>query len=216
MIMTLPEHFNHPTVEIRENTLFIKKLIRFEDLMYELSYALKKRHCCYCGKKLSVRDSTMDHRWPKYSGGISITDNLYPCCSDCNSRKGKLTHEEFLKFESIKNLRAKKQYLECLELQNEQAFKDIGFKLPDEWISYVETKLIKHCRYDIFANVSFRGKRYERISLFYEKYNQFPCPVMLDKNNQLLDGYNVFLYAQDHAIDMLPAIQLENVIIVNT
>lgn len=215
MIMALPKHFNHPTVKLCDNTLFIKNLIRFEDLMYELSYALRKRTCCYCGKKLSVRNSTLDHRWPRYSGGVSITNNLYTCCSDCNSAKSKLTHDEFLVLQKLSPTCEKKKFLKLLEFINDISFRVVGFKLPNEWISNIATKSINVTKYNSISSMNFRGKRYERISLFYEKYNNFPIPVVVDKNNKLLDGYNTYLYAIDNSIEYIPAIQLENVILVN-
>ena len=39
---------------------------------------------------------TLDHRYPRDTGGVSITNNLFPCCHKCNTAKGNLTHKEFL------------------------------------------------------------------------------------------------------------------------
>lgn len=106
MIMELPKKFRLPFAEVKKETLVIYKLMRYEDLMYGLTYAIKKRRCIYCGKKLSKKSSTLDHRYPRATGGISITDNLFPCCSQCNSAKGDYTHEEF---QELKELSKKEQ-----------------------------------------------------------------------------------------------------------
>ena len=87
MIMELPKKFEFPFAKVKGGILEIYRLERFEDLMYELTYALKKKRCVYCGKKLKRTNSTLDHRYPRDTGGISITNNLFPCCSKCNSNK---------------------------------------------------------------------------------------------------------------------------------
>ena len=80
MIMELPDKFKMEGVEVENSTLKFYKLVRFEDLMYELAYASKNcDECIYCGKKLTRSNRTLDHRYPRNTGGISITNNLYPC-----------------------------------------------------------------------------------------------------------------------------------------
>ena len=43
MIMELPEKFEFPFAKVKGGILEIYRLERFEDLMYELTYALRKR-----------------------------------------------------------------------------------------------------------------------------------------------------------------------------
>ena len=62
---------------------------------------VKKGDVLIVEKKLTQKNSTLDHRYPRDTGGISITDNLYPCCPKHNSEKGNLTHEEYLKVQRL-------------------------------------------------------------------------------------------------------------------
>lgn len=96
MNIELPRKFNLPFVRIEEEQLILDYVRRYEDLMYELTYAQKEKRCIYCGKKLNKNNRTIDHLYPRCTGGISITNNLFPCCSPCNEDKGNLTHDEYL------------------------------------------------------------------------------------------------------------------------
>ena len=52
--------------------------------------------CVYCGKPLSRTGVTYDHIIPKSLGGNRKTNNIILCCSDCNSRKGNMSVDEFI------------------------------------------------------------------------------------------------------------------------
>ena len=209
MIIQLPKKFSLlPIAEVKDDTLFIYQLTRFEDLMYELTYACKKRRCIYCGKKLNMKDSTLDHRYPRDTGGVSITNNLYPCCPKCNSRKGNLTHEEYLKMRGLPK-RERKKYIKTLIKYKERIFKRIGFKLPNRWITYENINYIDYPKKQVL-----RGKKYHRTVEFYQKYKKLPRPAIIDKNNKLLDGYNIIIFANDFDIKIIPVIKLDNVIMI--
>ena len=206
MFMELPAQFELSFAKVANGKLLISQLIRFEDVMYELTYACKKRECVYCGKKLNRKNSTLDHRYPRDTGGISITNNLFPCCPDCNSRKTNLTHEEYLKICTIyKN--EKKEYLNNIRQYNKKTMREIGFKLPMEWVTYEKLKNIHYQQ----SRDNLRGKKYHKIVGFYQQYKKLPWPVIVDKNNWLLDGYNTILFAKDFEIQQIPVIKLENV-----
>lgn len=207
MIMELPKKFKRQTAEVIDGKLFIYQLYRYEDLVYELTYASKKIKCVYCGKKLSRKNSTLDHRYPRDTGGVSITNNLYPCCPRCNSKKGNLTHEEFLKVLYMEDKRKKAKYLENVRKYNKGIFKKKGYKLPKKWVTVEEIKNIK-CERPVDV---FRGKKYHRIVEFYETYKKIPRAVVVDKNNFLLDGYNIILFAKDMGIKEIPVVKLDNV-----
>lgn len=57
--------------------------------------------CPYCNAPLDVFSMTLDHDVPLGAGGTNETDNLVPCCSDCNTLKGKMTGEQYLLFRRL-------------------------------------------------------------------------------------------------------------------
>ncbi len=44
--------------------------------------------CARCGKKILIREVTIDHVVPKYRGGGDDARNLVPLCKKCNRQKG--------------------------------------------------------------------------------------------------------------------------------
>lgn len=53
--------------------------------------------CHYCGKGLSLKEATRDHRTPKCRGGSDRIWNIVPACLPCNQKKGWRTEAEFLR-----------------------------------------------------------------------------------------------------------------------
>lgn len=208
MIMQLPTKFDSPFAKVVDGTLYIYGMVSYENLMYDLTYACKKKRCIYCKKKIKRgKQATLDHRYPRDTGGISITNNLFPCCSKCNSNKSNLTHEQFLVWKNLSKSEVK-EYLEEVRNEREYMLKTIGFILPEEWVYY--EKRDKVICEDNGQYV--KGKRYYKIQEFYTKYQRFPRPAVIDKNNRILDGYNTILFARDYSIEYVPVIRLENVV----
>ena len=44
--------------------------------------------CARCGKRILLKDVTIDHVVPKYRGGGDDERNLVPLCKRCNKQKG--------------------------------------------------------------------------------------------------------------------------------
>ena len=162
MIMDLPEKFETPFAKVLNGMLYIYRMVSYESLMYDLTYACKRKKCIYCNKRIKRgKASTLDHRYPRDTGGVSITNNLFPCCPKCNSSKSNLTHEEFLIWRELPKKEAK-QYLAEIKEERESIFKTIGFILPEEWIEYEERDKVI-CE----DNGQYtRGKRYYKIKEF--------------------------------------------------
>ena len=60
-------------------------------------YMLYKRDggkCCYCGKNLTLKESTVDHIIPKDQGGLNIWENVALSCKPCNCKKDNRKPEE--------------------------------------------------------------------------------------------------------------------------
>ena len=96
MIMELPEKFTYKDyAKVEGGVLYLERKERIEDVMYELTYALREPVCIYCGRRLKRKDCTIDHRFPRSTGGVSIVNNLFIACAMCNSKKGDYLHREF-------------------------------------------------------------------------------------------------------------------------
>lgn len=209
MIIELPKKINIPFVDIADGHLIIEQMPRYEDLMYELTYAQKKKKCVYCGVRLRECNRTLDHRYPRDTGGVSITNNLFPCCHKCNSAKGNLTHKEYLESRDLLK-RERREYVKELRKQKEEILGRIGYILPTDWVEYIDLNEIKYQK----PSYDFRGKKYYRILEFYNQYKKLPRPIVVDKENQLLDGYNIIIFAKDLNIQYIPVIKLENVVVI--
>ena len=51
--------------------------------------------CFYCGRRLSLRQVTLDHFLPRAAGGKSEVFNLVACCKSCNREKGSALPEDY-------------------------------------------------------------------------------------------------------------------------
>lgn len=208
MIIELPKKINLSKAKIKENCLIIYERNEFENIMYALTYALRKKRCIYCGEKLDKDNKSLDHRYPQVYGGISVTNNLFPCCNTHNSEKSNMTHEQYLKYKKIRQKQRKELKQTFLEM-NEKILKERGFILPKHWVSFTNRSKIRFQKY----KRNLRGKRYVKIAEFYAKYKKLPIPIIVDQNYNLLKGYNVLLFAYDNNINTVPVVILENVIL---
>lgn len=89
--------------------------------------------------------------------------------------------------------------------------KTIGYILPNDWVDYMEVNEVKYRQ----ASHEFHGKKYYRLSEFYNKYKKLSRPIIVDSKNQLLDGYNVVVFAKEFGIQYIPVVKLENVTVLN-
>jgi 5-methylcytosine-specific restriction endonuclease McrA len=53
--------------------------------------------CRYCGKRISRKSATPDHKIPLSRGGSNWITNIFPACLPCNQRKNALTEREYLR-----------------------------------------------------------------------------------------------------------------------
>ena len=54
------------------------------------------KQCKYCDKQLVIQNMVCDHLDPISNGGPSVRSNLQMICARCNTRKGPLTHQEYI------------------------------------------------------------------------------------------------------------------------
>lgn len=198
----------------QDGKLFIVGGVPFERLMYDLTYQLKDKdseHCYYCKCTLSAVNRTLDHKYPRHFGGISIPNNLVPCCVHCNEEKSNLTAHQYKEYLSIKKEASQKNFRRySLEL-NQKYQSIIGYFLPEEWVSTnSRNKIVTEIN---LGDDYYKGKRYKKIKTFYKRNGCVPRPIIISSNNVLLDGFLILMYAKNFKVSHLPTIVLENVIV---
>lgn len=214
MIIELPQNPNFyksgGQVRIEDGILKIWHLVSWREFIYKLTISTKGKNCWYCDKKLKTEEITMDHLYPQDLGGPTIPNNLAPSCAHCNTHKGNLTEFQYRQLQ-----RASKKERNIIRSKmiaaNEQRKMERGYYLPKKWIT---TKRIDRILVTFFVQEDYRGKRYKKIAEFYRNYGNLPYPIILDRNNYLLDGFMLLMFAKNNGITKVPAIVLENVEIV--
>ncbi len=53
------------------------------------------KRCHYCGKVLTMKTATLDHRVAKVNGGTDDDVNLVMACERCNTKKDRKTEQQF-------------------------------------------------------------------------------------------------------------------------
>ena len=214
MIIELP---SNPTfyrcggqVIVDDGILKIWHLVSWREFIYKLTISTKGKNCWYCGKSLKKEEITMDHLYPQDLGGPTIPNNLAPACAYCNSQKGNLTEYQYRQI-----LRASKKDRNNIRRKmlasNERRKSDIGYFLPKKWIT---TKRIDRILVTFFMQEDYKGKKYKKVEEFYKTFGKLPYPIILDRNNYLLDGFILLMFAKNKGIATVPAIVLENVEVV--
>lgn len=216
MIIRLPRKFyytekkNSSYAYVQNGILYIKGWVNYEDLMYELAYTLKGYDkCYYCGRELSNKNRTIDHMYPRRWGGISITNNMLPSCRLCNGEKRDMTVRQF-ELWNQKETKAEQEkfYQECIE-KNTKIAKKGKFVLKKSWITMYDVSILIH-------DISFKNLepvKSDKLSRYYINWHQYPHPIIISSNDWLFKGRHVLYHAKINRIKKVPAIILENVIV---
>ena len=208
MIIELPKKFNYESkAKMEDGVLKILPGAYSHSFMNELTIAIKGKTCWYCGRKLSNSDITIDHLYPQDLGGPYITNNLAPTCSECNGHKGNLTERQYrnwLAAPSKQKSEIKKRFL----ASNMRQKRKKGYYLPREWIT---TRKIDNILVNFIMSESYLGKRYKKTKSFYQEFGHLPHPIIVDRNNYLLDGFIQLMFAKNNGITRIPTIVLDNV-----
>lgn len=193
---------------IKNGILYLRYGQSFQNVMYSLTYFMKgKRFCYYCKRKIPRNEITMDHMYPRSTGGPTIPQNLVPSCKKCNRQKADMTPKQYKTFLSFSGASERRAYLLLINALK-QVIKSVGmFEVPNSWITPVKVNSI-HTQID-FAKIS-ETKLNKAIS-YYNQHHQFQKPIILDRNLFSLDGVYVLLVAKACAVEYVPAIVLENV-----
>lgn len=215
--------------EVKNGILYIYKPGSFKDVMYQLTYLIYgKDECFFCHKKLRSNmlemdnekyfsQITLDHLIPQEFGGPTITNNLRPACSECNSSKGNMYPDEFLEYRKYYNKKrdkeskkARREFKESLRNTQEQRRKGEIESISKEWFT---DELIRNI-YVSFWIAEPLGAMYKKQERFLKKYKRLPKPIVVSQNRFLLDGFNTILLAKYNYGEQIKIIVLENVIFV--
>lgn len=215
MIVVLPERFeygdNHGNrAYVKDGILYVEGNVGFEDLMYSLAYAVYgKRKCYYCGRRLNRKKVTLDHKYPRCWGGISVPNNLVPCCRSCNSQKGNMNAMQYRVWLSTSEKKRHKFYTNFV-VYNERGMK-LGFPIPKEWIVMLPVEQLAR---DIdFSDVKRTGNK--KMNLYFELHGYYPGPVVISDNGWVFKGFHILYHAKTHGIKKVYCVKLENVVRVN-
>lgn len=199
---------------IEDGVLKINSYMSFRKVMIEITYMLKgKNRCYYCGKTFPEEKITVDHFIPLDFGGPTISENLVPVCNACNHKKGNMTFEQYQNYlELAKTGKAKKKkFLKELWKEQEKTRKSKKYLIPEDWI---EEKPVN----DIILKDDREvrdSKKYDYYEQYYYEYGMIKKPIVVDRNNYLLDGYLSLKVAKNNRLDTIPTIVLENVEVIH-
>lgn len=216
MIIRLPKKFAYIDKKgngyayVKNETLYIKGNVNFKDLMYKLTYALKgSDRCLYCGTILTNRKRTIDHMYPQSLGGVSITDNLLPCCKKCNLDKRDMTYKQFQEWRKIKGKTEKEIFFQKCIKENYGVIKKGRFLVKRGWITKIDVT-------DLLEYISLRNisdYKYKKTESYFNKFRQYPRPIIVSENGWLIEGKRNLMHAKLHRRTKVCAIVLENVIV---
>ena len=215
MIIELPEKFSFKDEKTREKAVIedgILKMTRqtsFRKVMIEIAYQMKGRDVCqYCHMKFTKEEITIDHMFPIDFGGPTITNNLLPACKECNKEKGNMTYQQYRTFLEAKDVGVGETYLKTLKKYQELLRKEKRYQIQKSWITERPIG-------DIFTNINlnedYRKKKYKSYEKYYLTYGIIKCPIIIDRNGILLDGFLRLMLAKNYNIKSVPVIMLENV-----
>lgn len=216
MIIDLPKKFKYRVGDVycyinSRGYLAIKGNISFSKVMKIMAYQMNDYDVCpYCGRMFNRRikglNKTIDHIVPVDRGGITVTNNLMICCEDCNIEKNNMDRDEYMKFISLED---DEKYVFLAKLNEEiEKMKYSKHLLKDEFVNPKNTEILLSINfYDDYK----KAKKYQKIKKTYKKYGNLLYPVVVDRNNTLLDGFFTLIYSKREQIQDVPIIRIDNV-----
>ena len=83
------------------------------------------------------------------------------------------------------------------------------YSLPEHWIEEVKLSEIQILYLDSFNYKA--TKKYKDSKKFYNMYEMLRRPIVVDRKNNILDEFILYLFARDKKLEKVPIIKLENV-----
>ena len=216
MKIRLPEHFiytnksQNTSAYVNDGILYVSGRINFDVLMYKITYALKGYDTCYyCKTKLTEKNRTMDHLYPRRWGGISIPENLVPCCKNCNRDKMDMTYEQFMQYRKFKSQKCKDEfYQKCLK-ENLRVRKRAKFVLKRDWISvYNIQEVLKYMKFN-----KLDKNKSKKLADYYNNWGHYTHPVIVSSNDWIFKGRHILYHAKRIKRHSVISVVLENVVV---
>lgn len=217
MNIRLPEQFIYTyrgpnnCAYVEDGILYIEGTIHYEDLMYNLAYKLHGYNTCYyCGESLFQNNRTLDHIYPRSWGGISLPDNLYPACKNCNNKKTDMTLYQFKRYLDFHSAEEKLQfYLDCVK-ENKKIIEKQNFILPSDWVTLYDASVL----INLIPFKYLDPTKMQKLENYYNYYHHYPHPIVVSSNGWLFKGKHILYHARKINNSIIPAIVLENVIVI--
>ena len=211
MIIELPENHDYQgRAFVQDGILKIYNASDWEAISYELMIEKYGKVCYYCGRQLKDKEITVDHLYPQSFGGQTFPANIATSCKKCNTEKSNLTEKQYA--DLLKWTGEARKKFRVRWIQNNAARRETrGYLLPNEWITKQKTVNVGP---GICIDNRTPGVKYTIIENFYKTYHVLPYPIVVEKNNRILDGFWTWWFAYQNNIRWISTIIQENVEIV--
>ena len=177
--------------------------------MIALAYHSFGNKCWYCGKVFSKNvKRTVDHKYPLIYGGVTILDNLVPCCSYCNEEKSNLTEQQYKDWKLL-NTTEREEFRYRSIGKNEKRRILEGTILPKSWFERKSSTILAPINFDAIIC----GKKHDNAKRFYWRTGKLENPVIISRNGIILDGFISAFLGKELGIKKIPTIRLENVVV---
>ena len=93
--------------------------------------------------------------------------------------------------------------------KQEELRKQKKYNLPEHWIEEMKLSELRILYLDSFNYKA--TKKYKDSKKFYNIYEMLRRPIVVDRKNNILDEFILYLFARDKKLEQVPIIKLENV-----
>lgn len=219
MLVELPKKYErrlnkYSFARIRDGVLELKGDFNFEKIMVELTYQMRGRtECHYCKRAVKANKITIDHMFPSDFGGVTITNNLVPACSCCNSNKSNMNQYEFRIWSKLDSREEKKSFyhntISRKKRNKKNPYIKKGYDMPRKWIQFIKLDYVTKV-----SRINTEGsEKYQKMLVFAQKAKKIPRPLVLSSNLILIDGETAYAVAKHMHFMEVPVIILDNVIV---
>lgn len=192
---------------IEDGKLKVKGNVSFEKLMFTMAYNKYCNTCYYCGVNLTKEKKTIDHKVPIIFGGVSILENIVPCCKHCNEEKSNLTDIQYKQYLNIEDQENRRRFkLKCIG-KNEREHLERGSILPVEWFEKKKNRIF----IDVDFDQNVKGAKYIALEELYLKHGIIGKPVIISSEGIIIDGFITVWLCKNENVKTIPVIKLENV-----